>query len=178
MSRRGSQGDFHGFADRYLGRIDPSGRRFGGRAAEAWGRVAGEEIGKHTVGSALHDGELLVYVYSPTWATELSVMAEHLRVRINEELGEELVRSVRFTVSRRVQEERATLAAEEEQERFYAEDDVELLPLSRQERSQIEHMAAAIGDEALREAAVKAMTRHLEWKKGTRAENGREGRSE
>lgn len=178
MSRRGREGDLRGFADKYLGRIDPEGRRFAGRAADVWKRVVGEEIVKHTTGSALRDGELLVYVDSPAWANELSVMAEHLRGRLNEELGEGLVSSLRFTVSRKVQEERGREAAEEEHERFYAEDDVERIPLSDVERMQIEHMAAAIADEGLRDAAVKAMTRHLEWKKGTRSANGREGRSE
>ncbi|HEY3317682.1 MAG TPA: DUF721 domain-containing protein [Coriobacteriia bacterium] len=178
MRRRGRQGDLRGLTEAYLGRIDPEGRRFAGRAAEAWKRVAGIEIGKHTAGSALRDGELLVYVDSPAWANELSVMTEHLRARLNEELGEELVRSVRFAVSRRVQEERAKKAAEEETEAFYTEDGADHVPLSEQERMQVEHVASTIQDKDLRDAAVRAMTRHLEWKKGTRARNGREAGSE
>jgi hypothetical protein len=106
------------------------------------------------------------------------MMSEHLRERLNEALGEELVRSVRFSVSRRVQEEHARKDAEEDVRDFYERDDVESVPLSAVERAQVEYATAAIRDPELRQAAVRAMTRHLEWKKGTRQRNGRQRRSE
>lgn len=178
MRRRGRQGDLRGMTDGLLRKLDPKGRRFGSRAAMAWREVAGPEIAKHTTGSALREGELLVYVDSPTWAHELSAMAEHMRVRLNEALGEELVRSVRFAVSRAVRQEQQLREEEVAASRYYAEDDVEPVPLSEQEHAQVEFAAGNISDERLREAVVRAMTRHLEWKKGTRARNGRENRSE
>lgn len=178
MSRRGKHGDVRDLAGAFLGRIDPEGRRFGSRATAAWNEVVGPEIVRHTHGSALRDGELLVFVDSPVWANELSVMAEHLRERLNEALGEELVRSVRFAVSKRVAEERSARAAEEERREAYAPDEARSVPLTAQERAQVEYVASSISDEGLREAAIRAMTRHLEWKKAIGAENGREMRSE
>jgi hypothetical protein len=178
MKRRGTQGDLKGMADAYLGRLDPKGKRFGSRATSAWNRVVGEEISRHTTGSALRDGELLVYVDSAVWANELAAMSEHLRERLNEEMGEALVRSVRFAVSRKVAEQRKEREAEEQIHAHYAKDDVESVALTEQERLQVEYMTAAIADEGLRDAAVRAMTRHLEWKKGTRARNGRQASSE
>jgi hypothetical protein len=178
MRQRRRKGDFSSLAHGFLGRIDPEGRRYASRAASAWKDVVGEEIARHTMGSALRDGELLVYVDSATWANELSMMSEHLRERLNEALGEELVRSVRFSVSRRVQEERAREEAQEETRDFYERDEAEPVPLSESELAQVEYAAASIKDPELREAAVRAMTRHLEWKKGTRQRNGRQKRSE
>ncbi len=165
-------------AEEYLARLDPEGRRFAGRAAEAWARAVGDEIAKHTAGSALREGELVVFVDSAVWANELSVMAEQLRGRVNEELGEDMVRSVRFAVSRKASEERERRAAEEQHEAINGPDVADAVGLTEQERMQVEHVASSIDDEGLREAAVRAMTRHLEWKKGITRLNGREKRSE
>jgi hypothetical protein len=159
-------------AEAYLSRLDPEGKRFTTSAVAAWRTAAGPEVDKHTTGVALRSGELLVYVDSAVWASELSIMAEQYRVRVNEEIGEELVRSVRFTVSRKVQEEKRR----EHAERRLAEPDrgpeTKPLPLDDQERAQVESMAAAIHDPDVRDAAVRAMVRHLEWKKGNRSQNG------
>ena len=77
------------------------------RMAEAgvatwWAAAIPPEIARHTIGAAMRDGELVVQVDSPMWAAELSAMSEQLRVLIEEASGTGTVRSVRFTVSRRV----------------------------------------------------------------------------
>jgi hypothetical protein len=136
--------------------------------------VAGPDVERHTMGVALRDGTLLVYVDSPVWANELSVMAEQYRQRLNEVLGKELVRAIRFTVSRKVGEEKRRIAHEEAVEAFYEPDETPSAPLSDQERAQVEHVAAEIDDEELRETVIKAITGHLERKKGTQLQNGRE----
>jgi anti-sigma regulatory factor (Ser/Thr protein kinase) len=177
MKKRGSSGDLRGMADAFLGRVDPQGRRFASRAATAWAGVVGPEIARHTMGSALRDGELLVFVDTATWANELSVMSEHLRERLNQELGEDLVRSVRFAVSREVRRNAIEHAGPETPDTT-GEGKVELVPLDEQERAQVEYAASSIHDEGLREAAVRAMTRHIERRKGTRARNGRDRPSE
>jgi predicted nucleic acid-binding Zn ribbon protein len=50
----------------------------------AWSTVAGESVCSHTTGAHLRRGELVVYVDSPVWATELSALSEPYRVAINE----------------------------------------------------------------------------------------------
>ena len=89
-------------AEEFVARIDPHGRRHEGRVMAAWPSVAGEEVARHTLGFAMTDGELVVMVDSPTWANELSLMSEDYKRRLNEAVGEELVRAVRFSVSKRV----------------------------------------------------------------------------
>ena len=54
----------------------------------------------------MREGVLVVYVDSNSWATQYTAMAEQYRNSINKELGEELVSSLRFTVSRKVADNR------------------------------------------------------------------------
>lgn len=162
----------------YLGRIDPSGKRFSARAVQAWNEVAGPEIRKHTKGLALRDGELVVHVDSSSWAAELTMLSERFRQEINQNLGEELVRSVRFNVSKRVKREAAWEAAERAEEAFYDKDRVEAAPLDDIEKAQIDFCARSIADESVREAAVRAMTKDFEWKKAIRLRNESESGSQ
>jgi hypothetical protein len=139
------------------------------RVVSAWRSVAGDEVYAHARGFALRGDELLVFVDSPVWANELSVLAEHYRTAVNERSGKEMVGSIRFTVSRKVSEELkrdaedAALSAAATPERT--------TPVAATE-AEIEHvrqMAAAVENEGLREAVIAAAIRHLEWRKGTEA---------
>lgn len=143
------------------------------RVATAWGQVAGETVSGHTTGAHLRQGELLIYVDSPVWATELSALSEPYRVAINEHMGRNLVRSVRFAVSRKVEQEREWARRDDERTEFYAQDKVESVPLTDNERAQVEASAKSIPDAELREAVIRATVADLEWKKGIRAARSR-----
>jgi len=170
---------FGDLGDRMLERIDPRKRRYAARAVAAWAEVAGADIAHHTLGSALREtGELVVYVDSPTWASELTLMSERLKDGINERIGQELVKSIRFTVSRRVSDEAVRMQAEEENEGFYEPDTTTPLPLDENERAQAEYVASVVADEELRQAALRVMVKDLEWKKGQRAAKTAEEASE
>lgn len=175
MTRRGKSTDLGASLDRLLGKLD---RKSGGgllqtKAAQAWYRMAGETVSSHTTGAHIREGELVVYVDSPVWATELSALAGEYQRRLNEELGESTVRAMRFVVSRKVGQERRIEEVAEESARFYAEDIVESVPLTAAERAQVEASAAQIGDAELREAVIAATVADLEWKKGLRKRKGR-----
>jgi hypothetical protein len=122
----------------------------------------------------MRDGTLIVYVDNAAWATELSAMAERYRTAINERLGKELVRGIRFTVSRKVVEQHRIVAAEQDHDDFYKEDDVPSVPLTAAELSQLVASVETIPDEELREAVLRATVRDLEWKRGIAARNSRE----
>jgi len=155
--------------DTTLKQIDVSGRRHGARVVGVWSQVVGPEIAGHTQGFALRDDrQMVVFVDSPSWANELSLMAGDLVFRLNEHLGEDTVKTLRFTVSRRVAEERsweATLTASREE---YLPDEVTPERLSEVERMQVEHVASVVADPELRELAERVMTKDLELKKGAR----------
>lgn len=151
--------------------VDGLGPRDRTRMVEAgvatwWAAAIPPEIARHTIGAALRDGELVVQVDSPVWAAELSAMSEQLRMLIEEASGTDTVRSVRFTVSRRVAMAKQDDRDRDEYDAFYEPEDVQPVPLTPQERSQVEHAAEQIDDAELREAFVEAMVTDMELDKG------------
>ncbi|MDO8915495.1 MAG: DUF721 domain-containing protein [Coriobacteriia bacterium] len=152
-----------------LQRLDRGGNIERAKAVAAWREIAGDDVSAHAMGYAMREGELVVYVDSPAWATELAALSEQYRSGINTALGKELVSTMRFAVSKKVSEERAWEDARAREEAETRHELVTPVPASSQERSQIEAMAAQIHDGALREAAVRAAVRGLEWRKGMEA---------
>jgi hypothetical protein len=174
MSRRGRQTDLSPALDAVIRRLDR--KNHGGftaaRVMTAWGRAATGMVAGHTTGVHLRDGVLIVYVDGNSWATHFAAAAEQYRVAVNAELGEELVEAVRFVVSRKVADEHKLRKAEEETEEFYAKDEVDPIPLTDVELSQIQASVAEIPDEGLRQAVYRATVKDLEWKKGLQSQNG------
>lgn len=157
---------------------DRGGGLLKARATEVWEEVVGPDIAGHTVGMGVRAGELNVHVDSHAWATQLTLMAEDLKERVNEALGESAVRSIRFTVSRAVAEGRRQKTSEFEAQRRYGGERVEPVPLSADERKEIEKAAAVIENESVREAAIRAQIRDRELKRGRETCSSAEGLSE
>jgi hypothetical protein len=180
MRKQGRQTGLNRALDGVIRRLD---RKSGGaytaaRVMLAWERIAGDGIAKHTTGAHLRDGVLVVFVDNNAWATQYTAMAEQYRTSINEELGENLVTSLRFIVSRKVAEEHRLKREEVETEEFYREDDVPSVPLSGNEMAQIESSVGEIPDAELREAVLRATVKDLEWKKGLALRNAPQERRE
>jgi hypothetical protein len=168
--------DFRHLASNVLRGADPAGKRHSAKAVAAWGEVVGDDIARHTKGFALRaSGELVVFVDSAAWAQELTLMAAQITDALNEHLGEVSVRSLRFTVSKRFTEAVTWETREEETESFYRPEAVEPLPLDETETQQAEHIARPVRDPHLREAALRAMIRDLELKKGRRQAGMKQG---
>lgn len=170
MRRKGSQTDLAGALGRLTTSLD---RRSGGaysqvRAAEAWERVAGPVVTEHTTGAHLRDGELVIHVDSHAWATELTGFSGRYLEEIRKEMGSTPVRSMRFIVSRKVDQRRDIAAREDEDAEFYEPQRTERVALSETELAQVLDSARVIDDEELREAVVRATVADLEWKKGRR----------
>lgn len=153
---------------RFMQHIDPEGKRHTGTIVNAWKHAAGDEVSRHTSGVVFRNGELVVSVDSPAWANELSLMTDRFKKALNEQIGQNLVRSVRFTVSRRVSLERKEAEAQAQADEYYEADTTPPSPLSECERDQATYMAAAVPDEKLRQVALRVMIKDLEWKKGVR----------
>lgn len=166
MSGRHGEGSLGDALSSFVRRLDREGGLAAARVAEEWPEAAGPEIARHTAGVFLRRGELVVYVDSPIWATELSALHETLRQALNSRLGQELVRTIRFTVSRKVEQLRSREDEESKTEASYTEDVVESAPLSETEVAQVRRSASVIRDEKLREVVVRATVKDLEWKRG------------
>jgi hypothetical protein len=169
--RATGQSDASSLARSVLGRLDRGGRALEhARIVSLWNRIAGPDVSAHTKGAALREGELLVFVDSPVWATELAVLSEHYRTALNTELGKDVVGSVRFSVSRKVDEGRR-MDAENAAVVERAEERVEPVPATPTEIAQLRHMVSAVKSVAVREAVMAAAIRNLEWRKGLEARN-------
>jgi len=177
MTRRnGKNTDLASALGGLLGKLDRKnkGAYTTAKVSLLWEEVSGPQVAKHTTGAYLRDGVLVIYVDASAWATELTAMAERYRNSINQGLGKETVESIRFTVSRKVVEEHRFARAEQELDDFYREDLVDSLPLTETERAQVVASASVIPDDTLREAAISATIKDLEWKKGIADRNSRE----
>jgi hypothetical protein len=170
MTRRTGPTDLANAMERLSHRIDRDGSLTKARVVAEWPEVAGPEIAGHTLGLELRaDGELVVHVDSHTWANELTLLSDRFVTDMRQRAGKRSVRSIRFTVSRKVAEEHRWRQERTGVEEAYATDTVEPVPVTPNELAQIEHLARGVEPASLREAAVRAMRADLEWRKGLKA---------
>lgn len=121
------------------------------RVCAAWKDVAGPVAAAHSKAVRVTDGELVVAVDSPAWASEMSLMRSHYLQALQERMGKEAVTSIRFTVSkhavgRRGVEDVPQAAREPERE-----------PITDAEADAIRaDVASRVSDDALVEAIARA----------------------
>ena len=70
------------------------------RAVDEWPQVVGPRVSRHTRAVGFRDGTLRVEVEGSAWMQELGYLKRDLVARINQHLGSERVRDVRFIVPR------------------------------------------------------------------------------
>jgi hypothetical protein len=170
MTRRTGPTDVAKAMERLARRMDKDGSMTKARVVAEWPEAAGPQIAGHTVGLELRaGGELVVYVDSNTWANELTLLSDRLVTDLQQRAGKRSVRSIRFTVSRKVAEEHRWRQERTGVEESYTADIVEPVPVTANELAQIEHLARGVEPASLREAAVRAMRADLEWRKGLKA---------
>jgi hypothetical protein len=133
--------------------------------ANAWAEAVGPEVARHTSVRGVRRGELLVSTDSSAWAGQLQAMSDQLRDRVNEEIGRESVRRIRFSASPMVAHEHEQREYEESAKRGYGGRKVEPRELSEQEMEQAEALVEDIESDALREAALRAIVAEKEWQK-------------
>ena len=63
-----------------------------------WAEIVGQEISKKTEPDKIFKDTLYISVSSPVWANELAMMSAQLISKINDFIGEEAIRSLRFKV--------------------------------------------------------------------------------
>ncbi len=70
------------------------------KAVEVWNAVVGETIAENTRPVGIRDGVLFVEVTSSVWMQELVLLRDDIAERLNEQLGEKLVRRIVLTAER------------------------------------------------------------------------------
>lgn len=66
---------------------------------ERWSEIVGPRVAQHASPAALRRGELVLAVPEATWRQELSFLAPDIARRVNQELGAEVVDSVRLNAN-------------------------------------------------------------------------------
>lgn len=69
-----------------------------GRLHTAWPAIVGDHLAQHTKPKSLENGVLTVVAANGAWATQLRFLADEIRRRAEEELGEGSVKRVNVTV--------------------------------------------------------------------------------
>src|SRR5262245_17085298 len=72
----------------------------GWQAVEEWPRLVGERVSRHTRAVGFRHGTLRVEVDGSAWMHELGFLKRDLVRKVNQHLGGELVRDVRFCLAR------------------------------------------------------------------------------
>ena len=75
-------------------------RAAGWRAVSEWPALAGERVASRSRATGFRDGVLTVEVEGSAWMHELGFLKRELVRRVNEHLGAEIVREVKFTLAR------------------------------------------------------------------------------
>lgn len=165
---RGKQTDLASALESLSRRLDKKshGRFRQEQVIDAWRSTAGPSVYEHTTRAHLRGGELVIYVDSPLWATELSALAGPYTDAMNEALGKTLVKSVRFAVSRKVEIDRRDRREDTRVTDGALHDRPPRIPLEDHERAQVIESASSIRDEQLRHAVIRATIAGMEWQKG------------
>jgi len=174
MSSRGKTTSLGGGLRKIMARLDKQGHMTTASVIDVWDSIVGPDIAQHTNIEGMRGTELLVAVDSPVWANELQAMAGQLVERLQQEVSNTPVKTMRFTVAKVVSARRVERSAQEDAEGRYSGPKVEPVALSREELAAIERSVAGIENESLRDAALKATVRDLERKKGQERLNASE----
>ena len=81
---------------RLVQRIDPEQRLKVYRLWSFWDEEVGEPVAAHAQPAGYRAGVLSVRVNSPVWMQELQFLKEIIRERLNQRLGDELIRDIFF----------------------------------------------------------------------------------
>ncbi|MDI6692054.1 MAG: DUF721 domain-containing protein [Anaerosomatales bacterium] len=137
-------------AETLLKRSDRRGGLAGARVCRAWEAVAGPAVAAHSTAVRVTEGELLVAVDSPAWASELSLMGAQFLAELQHRFGKDAVRAIRFSVSRAVHVRRGP------DEKPAAEADVANRPTQEEIEAALSEVPPSVTDPVLRNAIARA----------------------
>jgi predicted nucleic acid-binding Zn ribbon protein len=139
-----------------IGAMESGPRILASMAVAYWPDVVGPQAAAATEAETVRDGVLFVRTRSSAWSHELSFLRETLVTRLNERIGRPVIRGIRFS-ARGAPAPRQP--AEPVQPVGEALDRVELPPEIEQQLQREMREIAKIGDERLRSAVARAMSR-------------------
>ena len=64
-----------------------------------WEQIVGDDIARNAEPTSLKEGVLRIRTSTPTWATEMSYLANDIKARVNDAIGKPVVREVKVWTS-------------------------------------------------------------------------------
>jgi len=65
-------------------------------ALNIWSEIVGEKVAKHTEPNRVEHGIMIIKVSSPTWRQELYFQKTEIIKKINNKIGRNVIRDIRF----------------------------------------------------------------------------------
>lgn len=66
------------------------------KTMQIWESIVGETIAKVTRVEKIQDGDLYVKVRNPAWRMELNFRKKEIAIRLNKEIGNEMIKNIIF----------------------------------------------------------------------------------
>lgn len=122
------------------------------RAIGLWAELVGGKIARNTEPTAVRDRVLLVWAASHTWAQTLDLMKPRIMERLQERLGQDVVRDIHFSAGRSPKSRKPRARPAQPPP----------VVLSEEDQAGVEAAAAQVSDPELREHARRAFASLLE----------------
>lgn len=116
------------------------------KVLDLWESVVGETIIKHASVGEMHRGVLFVHVDHPVWIQHLSFAAQDIKKRLNQAIGEKVVKEIRFKAGNRCNKQKTKQDMCKKEPKKY--------DLSAAELGKIETMVEEIKDPELRKTVA------------------------
>ncbi|MBW3623455.1 MAG: DUF721 domain-containing protein [Armatimonadetes bacterium] len=139
-----------------------------------WAETMGEGIAEATRAEKFRDGILFVITKSSVWTHELTFYKENAIRLLNERLGRELIRDIRFRVGSLEPPKVKLVRPETERtERVPSPEPMETM-LTERARAQVEQALAAIQNEQIRERTRRVLVREAHRREQKKRQGWRE----
>ncbi len=123
------------------------------RLKEGWPDIVGPAIASHTAPQAIRYHTMTLHVDGAAWLHELSFLKEEIRKKINRQLGNNVVRSLRLKIGPVASLNKAEQNNKPQKKRT---------ALTKEAQTLVKQQLSPVSDDALKQAIRKAMVHHLE----------------
>jgi len=123
------------------------------RLKEGWPDIVGPAIASHTAPQAIRHHVMTLHVDGAAWLHELSFLKGEILQKINRNLGNGSVRSLRLKIGPVSTPKKSEQSDSPQKKKT---------PLSKEAQTLVREQVSSVSDDALKRAIQKAMVHHLE----------------
>lgn len=152
MNRRNQSNGMGGLISHVLRTFELESRLKEQTCIMVWDEVVGEQVAKAAQPELIRDGRMFVITKSPVWANELSLYKKDMIARLNQKVGENVLKDIVFKAGRVSRKKHSSKQNQQ------TTPDLEGFKLSDEELSRIESTVSAAGEvsESMRNLMITA----------------------